>query len=72
MNKKIHELALDAHLINYIDNETPRRYFVSGNADVEDVQRFAELILRECANVAAEHDALDIYEEIREHFGVEL
>jgi len=35
------------------------------------VEKFAELIVRECANVAAEHDALDIYEEIREHFGVE-
>jgi len=34
-------------------------------------QKFAELIVRECANVAANHDALDIYEEIREHFGVE-
>ena len=33
--------------------------------------KLAELIVRECANVAAEHDALDIYEEIREHFGVE-
>jgi len=35
------------------------------------VERFAQLIVRECANVAADHDALDIYEEIREHFGVE-
>jgi hypothetical protein len=34
-------------------------------------QKFAELIVKECANVAAEHEALDIYEEIREHFGVE-
>ena len=34
-------------------------------------EKFAELIVRECAEVAAEHDALDIYEEIREHFGVE-
>ncbi len=33
-------------------------------------ERFAELIIRECANVAADHEALDIYEEIREHFGV--
>jgi hypothetical protein len=33
--------------------------------------RLAELIVQECANVAADHDALDIYEEIREHFGVE-
>jgi len=35
------------------------------------MEKFAELIIRECANVAAEHGALDIYEEIREHFGVE-
>jgi hypothetical protein len=34
------------------------------------MEKFAELIIRECANVAANHDALDIYEEIREHFGV--
>jgi hypothetical protein len=32
---------------------------------------FAELIVRECADVAADHEAFDIYEEIREHFGVE-
>jgi hypothetical protein len=37
----------------------------------ENVEKFAELIVRECANVAADHDAIDIYEEIREHFGVE-
>ncbi len=34
-------------------------------------ENFAELIIKECADVAADHDALDIYEEIREHFGVE-
>ena len=35
------------------------------------IEKFTELIVKECANVAADHDALDIYEEIREHFGVE-
>lgn len=35
------------------------------------IEYLAELIVRECANVAADHEALDIYEEIREHFGVE-
>jgi hypothetical protein len=35
------------------------------------LEQFAELIVRECADIAAERDALDIYEEIREHFGVE-
>jgi hypothetical protein len=39
--------------------------------DHPELEKFAELIVRECAEVAAEHDALDIYEEIREHFGVE-
>ena len=34
------------------------------------IEKFTELIVKECANVAADHDALDIYEEIREHFGV--
>ena len=34
-------------------------------------EKFAELIVQECAQVAADHEALDIYEEIREHFGVE-
>ena len=34
-------------------------------------EKFAELIIKECADVAADHDALDIYEEIREHFGIE-
>jgi hypothetical protein len=39
--------------------------------DHPELEKFAELIVRECAEVAAEHDALVIYEEIREHFGVE-
>ena len=37
---------------------------------IDDPKKFAELIVKECANVAADHDGLDIYEEIREHFGV--
>ena len=37
---------------------------------VDNAEKFADLIVRECATVAAEHDALDIYAEIREHFGV--
>jgi len=41
------------------------------DTDLKTLEKFAELIIRECANVAADHDAIDIYEEIREHFGVE-
>ena len=61
MNERIKELAEQAN------ND------VSGNAFsmARYNEKFAELIVRECANVAADHDALDIYEKIREHFGVE-
>ena len=48
MNERILKLALDAGLLNYVDNETPRRYFVHGHADLEEVEKFAELIVQEC------------------------
>ena len=48
MNERIEELALDAGLLNYVDNETPRRYFIDGHADLEEVEKFAKLIVREC------------------------
>lgn len=44
---------------------------VYGTQATEQEIKFAQLIVKECANVAADHDALDIYEEIREYFGVE-
>jgi hypothetical protein len=45
-------LALDAHLLNYVDHETPRRYFIRADADVEEVERFAALV------AAAEREAV--------------
>ena len=45
MNKRLLKLALDAHLLNYVDHETPRHYFVDGYADTETVQEFAELLI---------------------------
>lgn len=48
MNDKIMKLAIEAGLINYIDNETPPQYFVHADLDVEDIEKFAELILQEC------------------------
>lgn len=53
MNDKLLKLALEAGLLNYVDNETPRRYFVHGFADVEDVEQFAESIVRECISCVA-------------------
>ena len=71
MNELIRKLALDARLINYIDNETPRRDFISGDADVENVQRFAELILRECLSYLEDYDVDFAKWMIKQNFGVE-
>ena len=65
MNERIRELAVAAAPVN---SSIPHSEW---NIPKEFIERFAQLIIRECANVAAEHEALDIYEEIREHFGVE-
>ena len=69
MHEKIEKLALDAGLLNYVDNETPRRYFLSGLADVEDVEKFAELIVLECADWLS-HREFASPEALKHHFGV--
>ena len=66
MNERIRLLALQAGATT-----TQRSGWIDYGTLGLDVEKFAELIVRECANVAADHEALDIYEEIREHFGVE-
>ena len=61
----VKQFALDAGLLNYVDHETPRRYFINGHADLEDVEKFAELIVKECASLVVDEYV------ILEHFGVE-
>jgi hypothetical protein len=57
MNKRLLDLALEAHLVNYVDNETHKRYFVDG--DLEQVEKYAELIARELlADMKKSHDFL--------------
>ena len=56
MNKRIEQLALEAGLLNYVDLETPRRYFVDGYADIEEVEEFARLIVKDCAGI---YEAID-------------
>jgi hypothetical protein len=74
MKSKLNELRLDAGIAR-IENQKWLCVLDKETGMMIDpligLEKFAELIVRECANVAAEHDALDIYEEIREHFGVE-
>ena len=84
MNERIKELALDAGLLLYVDHETPRHYFIDAGDDQENVEKFAELIVRECATAfEAEVDTwkeMDPYQgsikrqgtkAIKKHFGVE-
>lgn len=46
-NNKIIEIGLNIGLLNYIDNETPRHYFIRGDADLNTVLKFADLIIDE-------------------------
>jgi hypothetical protein len=79
MNDRYIKLALDAGLLNYVDHETPRSYFINGNAEQEDVEKFAELIVQECLNIVnrheySYHEADPLWETaqlIKQHFGVE-
>ena len=68
MNERIKELYGKA-----LDKAVPYTWHNLDHVEVEKVmQELTELIVRECADIAADMQALDIYEEIREHFGVEL
>ena len=76
MNKRIKELALDAGLLLYVDHETPRHYFIDAGDDQENVEKFAELIIKEIENmyVSGESDTSDVFNfllDVKKHFGVE-
>jgi hypothetical protein len=73
MNQRIIKHGLDSGMLNYVDHETPRHYFLSAHADEECLEKFAELIIRECAGLcsiaAPGRDAEDIEAAILKHFG---
>jgi hypothetical protein len=71
MNELIEQLALDAGLLNYVDHETPRRYFVHGHADLEEVEKFARIIVFECIKLAVFKGDKETAKAIKEHFGIE-
>ena len=75
MNERIKELALEA--MTYVTHNPKANKLNSG--DMFD-EKFAELIVRECIDIAQDranfpgfppNDVNDIIDEIREHFGVE-
>ena len=64
MNTKFLQLALNANLINYVDHETPRHYFIDGWADIEQVEEFAKLIIQEVIST--------FYDEMQYNFSSSL
>ena len=71
MNERIKELAVQADLLIKKSNGDEFRY---GYFDTR-FQKFAELIIRECAGVdlywLSEQDRKAVAEKIKQHFGVE-
>ena len=79
MNKRIRELYLQAHNIRHYDNDpslagNPPTVYWQGEVSA---QRFAELIVRECAEVVQEGRWMvppsqeQLARSIKQHFGVE-
>ena len=77
MNPQITKLGLESGMLNYVDHETPRHYFLDANADEECLAKFAELIVRECAGIIESQDVDPAFRHrmswaMKQHFGVEL
>jgi hypothetical protein len=81
MNEQIIKIGLESSMLNYVDNETPRHYFLSGHADEQDLAKFAELIVRECISIVDDaerggsNEVWDnavkfIRRDLKEHFGI--
>ena len=60
MNEKFEKLALDAGLLNYIDNETPRVCFVASWADVDEVEDYGRKILQEVFRIMQEQEKIPV------------
>ena len=78
MNERIKELRkqvkVDMHLHNVEDIKAMEGCFgfEGGNKIVNDyIEKFAELIVQECAEIAADQSAIRPEYRIRKHFGVE-
>jgi hypothetical protein len=70
MNKRIEQFPLESGAWRQVYDK--KRFMVDSNFDIE---RFARLIVRECAGVAIDNgcgDFVDIKQKLFEHFGVEL
>ena len=71
MNLRIQKLAEQAGMTNDKFGMYFAKDFDSHCADGVDLEKFAELIIKECADVAADQSAIKPEFRIRKHFGVE-
>ena len=51
MNERIIKLGLESGMLNYVDLETPRHYFLCGHAGEECLNKFAKLILEDVMSI---------------------
>jgi hypothetical protein len=72
MNDKLLNLAIKTGLVNYIDNETPKSYFTSFYIELEDIEEFAQLLLKQCVQLALTNDDVFTARAIENHFDVSL
>lgn len=78
-NPLLCKLGTDAGLLNYIEHETPREYFMSAFATEEDVFAFAEAIIEKCIDIIEDEDDGSVDTKsarlaiisIKKHFGLE-
>ena len=78
MKESIIKAGLDSGMLNYVDNGTPRQYFISHWADEECLEQLADLLIQECCAIIKEwkKEPFPFDEDLavsllREHFGVE-
>ena len=70
MNQRLEEFAKQSGW-SILRNGDVLSPYMEGYDITELLEDFALQIIRECANVAFDHEGLDICEEILDHFGVE-
>lgn len=76
MKKELFDrIGLDSGMLNYVDNETPRHYFVADWANTCDLDLFGDMIIKKCIELCEEGDitqmtASGAADKIRQHFGI--
>ena len=68
-NPLLCKLGTDAGLLNYIEHETPREYFMSAFATEEDVFAFAETIMTSTLYINEQVSENNLYVLVNSGFG---